>query len=76
MNNKDQTFTIVASEYAKFIEWDTKHRKFCTALENSNDVTAIGGRLTYSFTPTGLGEIITVSCICGEKIDLTDVGNW
>lgn len=37
---------------------------------------AIGGRLKFIFTPTGLGDGITVECICGEKLDLTDSENW
>ena len=36
---------------------------------------AIGGGMTYSFTPTGLGMIITVKW-GNEELDLTDVDNW
>jgi hypothetical protein len=37
---------------------------------------AIGGGETYSFTPTGLGNIIEVKCTCGKKLDLTDTDSW
>ena len=37
---------------------------------------AIGGRITIEFTETGLGTCATARCICGEKIDLTDVSDW
>jgi hypothetical protein len=37
---------------------------------------AIGGGITYSFLPTGLGVIASVTCACGAKCDLTDVDNW
>jgi len=37
---------------------------------------AIGGRFSYSFTPTGLGEIAAVSCACGKKKTLTDFSEW
>lgn len=37
---------------------------------------AIGGRISITFTPTGLGTCIEAKCICGEKIDLTDAENW
>ena len=39
-------------------------------------VGAIGGELTFSFTPTGLGPIITVTCACGEELDLTHSEDW
>jgi len=38
---------------------------------------AIGGRYTYSFTPTGLGYVIKVrDNIDKNEIDLTDVEDW
>ena len=33
--------------------------------------TAIGGRLTFSFTPTSIGDIVTVEDASGKKLDLT-----
>jgi hypothetical protein len=36
---------------------------------------AIGGGLTYSFTPTGLGIVIKVESY-GQVLDLTDYGSW
>ena len=33
---------------------------------------AIGGKLTYSFTPTSVLQIIKIECVCGAGIDLTD----
>jgi len=36
----------------------------------------IGGAYTYKFTPTGLGTVIVVRCVNGNKIDLTDYDNW
>ncbi len=45
-------------------------------LEHAN-VGAIGGGLTYSISPTSLGEKIEVSCFCGKiKEDLTNYGLW
>ena len=39
--------------------------------------TAIGGHITYSFTPTGIGLGVTVKCnLCGEELDITDYGCW
>ena len=40
------------------------------------NVGAIGGRMTYHFTPTGLGVITAISCACGDERDLTEFENW
>jgi len=37
---------------------------------------AIGGGLTYSFTPTSLGTVETVQCACGAKLCLTHFEDW
>jgi len=52
-------------------EWDENHN--CKLKDQS---VAIGGRLTYCYTPTGLGVITVVKCACGEKIDLTEYSLW
>jgi len=36
---------------------------------------AIGGDLTYKFTPTGLGTILVVQS-CGQELNLTDYASW
>lgn len=36
----------------------------------------IGGRITYSFTPTSLGVVVTASCLCGKKLNVTDYESW
>ena len=43
---------------------------------NPNSVGAIGGKLTYCFTPTSLGCISRVTCACGEGIDTTFYEKW
>ncbi len=38
---------------------------------------AIGGGLTYSFTPTGLGEILVVTeALSKMELNLTDYDSW
>lgn len=37
---------------------------------------AIGGCLTYCFTPTGIGTVIKVRHASGKEIDLTKYDNW
>jgi len=48
-------------------------------LHKHNDVNkgAIGGHITYSFTPTSIGTAVTVECnICGKKENITDYDSW
>ena len=60
------TFIIDDNELEQIAEWNKNHN--CIMKEN---IGTIGGRLTYSFTPTGLGEIVTVKyayeCYSNEK---------
>ena len=42
----------------------------------NNNIGTIGGRFTYAFTPTGLGEVFEVSCACGWKKDFTKYEEW
>jgi hypothetical protein len=37
---------------------------------------AIGGALTYSFTPTSLGVVIKAKCACGKEVDVSDYEGW
>ena len=37
---------------------------------------AIGGELTYSFTPTSLGVIVKVKHAYGMEIDVTEYDDW
>ena len=66
-------FDLDEEDSKKFTEWDGKHKKGCDCYHNPG---AIGGRLTFSFTPTGLGCITVIKCACGEKLDLTDYDSW
>ena len=58
------------------IENPGEHFLFC--WENGVPYTGtIGGGVTYSFTATGLGYIVTVQeAITGEKLDITDYDMW
>lgn len=37
---------------------------------------AIGGELSYTFTPTGIGMVVKVTHANGAEIDLTDYDAW
>lgn len=66
-------FELDEVEHIKYREWRREHDKTC---KNKYGVGAIGGRTTFCFTPTGLGNIVVVKCACGEEINLTDVSDW
>jgi len=66
-------FELTKEKRQKFNDWLNQHNKYCQLKDNDG---AIGGRLTYCFTPTNLGIIITVKCGCGAECDLTNVEDW
>ena len=46
-------------------------------LPKTNNVGAIGGRFTYKFTNTNLGQVLKVQDgISGEEKDFTDYDMW
>jgi len=70
-------FELSDSEMEMYQSWDEKHRTYCP-LANGKD-GAIGGRISFKFTPTGLGTATTVECGCGQgeyKMDLTNYDEW
>jgi hypothetical protein len=68
-------FEIHGAELKNYNEWNKEHNKVCP-FKNGKSQGAIGGRLTFSFTPTGLGPAVSVECACGEKHNCTDYDSW
>jgi len=54
-------------------KWLKRHDKTCKF--KGKEITK-RGRLTFRFTPTNLGTIAAVHCLCGKRVDLTDTNNW
>ena len=47
------------------------------ANKNCKCTATIGGKISITFTPTGLGDVIIVRCnVCGKEKEITDVSNW
>lgn len=69
-----KSFIMSDDEVAEFHKWNDDHIKICSL--NDGPTPAIGGALTYSFTPTGLGLVVEISCACGEKINVTNYDLW
>jgi len=65
-------FNLDKDQTEKFIAWrdDPEIHKNCQRVERK---TAIGGAVTFHFTPNTLGVGVRASCsICTNEIDLTD----
>lgn len=73
-------FEITDKEHVLFKVKYEEHKKDCKFFKNSKNgipkTGAIGGSLTYNFTPTSIGTVVMVSCACGHEMDLTDYGEW
>lgn len=73
-------FHMTDDDTRKMADWLIDHNPKCRFYDDgtqvSNPMGAIGGRLTYKFTPTGVGLAIVVECACGESVDLTDYESW
>ena len=65
------TFTLNEEQKEKFEKWKAERN----AQKYSG---AIGGRWTFSFTPTSIGCIVKAQDAMGDKqeIDLTDYESW
>lgn len=63
----EKIFKLDEDELEKIHIWKKNH-----TCSYNNDMPTLGEKLTYKFTPTGLGNIIEVKCICGESLDLTE----
>ena len=64
-------FKLNDKEYEKACEFEKEHRH--------KDIYkgAIGGHLNIEFTPTSLGDAVTMHCtICGKKENITDYSCW
>jgi len=68
-------FNLNKEQLSKYTEWIKEHNKTCKYTDPMKQ-GAIGGRITFSFTPTGLGTLVQVKCMCGEVYDLSDCENW
>lgn len=68
-------FTLTGKQHRDIMKWQKEHETKCAYKGN---VGAIGGAISYSFTPTSLGMIIKVKCSCSlrDGIDVSDYENW
>jgi hypothetical protein len=73
-------FTIDDKQTEQIEEWRKTHdcelRTDTHGIDNEIYVGAIGGAITYCFTPTGLGMCLVAKCACGKSINVTNFDNW
>lgn len=65
-------FEVTEKQYKKYQRWRNAKKK----KEGELYVGAIGGAYSFCFTPTGVGEIVTVQAADGDELDLTDYNTW
>jgi hypothetical protein len=64
-------FEITKNEEQQIGKWQAKHIK--KKHKGNSYSGAIGGRFTYEFTPTSLGDIGIIKCNCGEEFTFRDL---
>jgi len=64
-------FELTDEQAAQIDEWRREHE--CPYKYHQG---AIGGRITYEFTPTGLGVAASAKCACGSEINVTNYDEW
>lgn len=69
------TFRIEGKAQEKLRAWLSEHDKVCRFADPMKQ-GAIGGRLSYMFTPTSISTILKVHCACGAVQDCTHYDGW
>jgi hypothetical protein len=64
-------FGLDKDQLIKLNEWIKTHDKTCP-YANPLKQGAIGGRLSYEFTPSSLGTFAVVKCACKAECNVTD----
>lgn len=71
MSDFAHTFIITEKENEAIEQWRKEH--IATVHNGNNYFGAIGGELTYQFTPTSIGVVGTVKCVCGESFEFASL---
>jgi hypothetical protein len=71
MSEKNLSWGISEEQSEQLSAWIKKHR------HPKKYKGAIGGHITYSFTDTSLGTVMSVKCAtCEGKLDFSDYDKW
>jgi hypothetical protein len=66
---EEKTFNLNSAQIKKFNTWRKEKNK---ANKGEVYAGAVGGAYSFCFTPTGIGTLVTVKCIDGTELDITD----
>lgn len=73
-------YQIEVEQWPAYEAWSMEHDQVCPHFDDGKSPISksgdIGGRLTFSFTPTSLGVVTVVKCACGAEVNLTDYESW
>ena len=65
------SFNISKKEWEAIKQWQEKHIK---EKHNENDYAgAIGGRYSFKWIPTSIGDVGIVKCSCGEEFTFKEL---
>jgi hypothetical protein len=65
-----RVFELSDTQIEKIKQWDNAETGHKCNASKRGDVT--GARLSYTFIPTGLDDVVKVECECGEVLDVTE----
>lgn len=69
---KEMIFTLEAKQIEDAHKWVDEHS---CKLRDKKRLGAIGGKTSYVFTNTSIGQIANVECACGEAHCLTGMND-
>lgn len=72
------TFALHKWQSDKIAKWEKKEDLKVAKKQGLKEPNygAIGGHLTYSFTPTSLGTVLKITHASGAILDVTDYDSW
>lgn len=69
-------FEFTEEQSKRIKVWDDLHECSLKDSEGNRRFTTSGGRLKYTFIPTGLGEVQKIKCSCGSELDVSEYEKW
>jgi len=71
-------FIVNENEFNEAKKWKAKHKCETQKKEKKlNDrVASPVSCFSYKFTPTSIGDLVSICCKCGAEKNVTDVGCW
>ena len=66
-----RVYSLTDEECARIDEWSVNHDcRYRCGIKCHR--TPIGGDMSITFTPTSMGTIVIVKCVCGKKLILRE----